>query len=99
MGPYDSQYLERAMPNRERNRERRDLASSQDYLLDPCRKASSTPPELHGCLIQFSEHTSAAWATKARREPTRIVEAANAAAHDHYRNHPADALRELGLTG
>jgi len=23
----------------------------------------------------------------------------NAAAHDHYRNHPADALRELGLTG
>ena len=22
----------------------------------------------------------------------------NAAAHDHYRNHPADALRELGLT-
>ncbi|MFM9605455.1 hypothetical protein, partial [Streptomyces turgidiscabies] len=46
-----------------------------------------------------SEHTSAAWATKARREPTRIVEAANAAAHDHYRNHPADALRELGLTG
>ncbi|KUO15468.1 hypothetical protein [Streptomyces dysideae] len=22
-----------------------------------------------------------------------------AAAHDHYRNHPADALRELGLTG
>ncbi|MED7828613.1 hypothetical protein [Streptomyces chiangmaiensis] len=23
----------------------------------------------------------------------------NAAAHDDYRNHPADALRELGLTG
>jgi hypothetical protein len=23
----------------------------------------------------------------------------NTAAHDHYRNHPADALRELGLTG
>lgn len=23
----------------------------------------------------------------------------NAAAHDHYRNHPTDALRELGLTG
>ena len=23
----------------------------------------------------------------------------NAAAHDHYRNRPADALRELGLTG
>jgi hypothetical protein len=23
----------------------------------------------------------------------------NAVAHDHYRNHSADALRELGLTG
>ncbi|MDT7847878.1 hypothetical protein [Streptomyces justiciae] len=23
----------------------------------------------------------------------------NAAARDHYRNHPADALRQLGLTG
>ncbi|MFJ6088016.1 hypothetical protein ACIQI8_42300 [Streptomyces sp. NPDC092369] len=23
----------------------------------------------------------------------------NGAAHDHHRNHPADAIRELGLTG
>ncbi|RZB17444.1 hypothetical protein StrepF001_22360 [Streptomyces sp. F001] len=29
----------------------------------------------------------------------RWIHRSHAVTHDHYRNHPADALRELGLTG